>query len=721
MRDTRHLASPGSGAELPRPVAAQVAERWQGYVDLLSELLDVPAALVRSADAETLTVVVASKDRGNPFRAGERSRRGGLFCEIVLDLKREIALNDATGDEQLRRCAVREHGLVAYLGAPIANPGGSLFGTVAVLDRAPREFDARGRRLLLQFRDAIQADLSVQLMSEARRADEMLRGQAEVLEMIASGAPLAVTLAHIIGLIEAQMPDARCSILLLDEDGQHIRHGAAPSLPKDYVRAIEGLPIGPKSGSCGTAMYWAKPVVVSDIDTDPLWDDYRGLAVPHGLRACWSTPIVSPEGRVLGAFANYFAAPRTPTLPDTRIIDLAVHIAAIAIDSKRVEGKLRANEKRFRDFAETASDWFWETGTDHRLSYISHDVSAQPGADSFMGKTLRDIAVDGQEEPAKWQAHEARLDANEAFRNLVFRIERGEREHRFLSASGIPFFDASGRFAGYRGTARDVTGAVLANRSLIEAKDVAEVASKAKSEFLANMSHELRTPLNAIIGFADFIDQEPLGPLGAPRYLEYVRDIGRSGRHLLDIINDMLDVARIEAGKAALDESEFALADTIDDVVKIMARQAERAEIAVKTQIDPAVPEVRADARAMRQVLLNLVSNAVKFTPPGGTVTVTLAASAGGGIALAVADTGIGIAANDIPKLMQPFSQLDNVYRRKHQGAGLGLTLVRSFCELHGGTVAIQSEVGKGTIVAVTLPENRLCRARPAAAIDARG
>ncbi|MCW5771424.1 MAG: HAMP domain-containing histidine kinase [Rhodospirillaceae bacterium] len=222
------------------------------------------------------------------------------------------------------------------------------------------------------------------------------------------------------------------------------------------------------------------------------------------------------------------------------------------------------------------------------------------------------------------------------------------------------------------------------------------------------MSHELRTPLNAIIGFADFIDQEPLGPLGAPRYRDYVRDIAHSGRHLLDIINDMLDVARIEAGKVELDEQVLALGGTVAEVAKIMARQAERAHIAIRTEIAPDFPEVRADPRAMRQVLLNLVSNAVKFTPEGGTVTLRLTRTPGAGVALAVADTGIGIAAEDVPKLMQPFVQVDNVYRRKYQGAGLGLTLVRSFAELHGGTVAIASEIGHGTTVTVALPEQRV-------------
>jgi signal transduction histidine kinase len=256
---------------------------------------------------------------------------------------------------------------------------------------------------------------------------------------------------------------------------------------------------------------------------------------------------------------------------------------------------------------------------------------------------------------------------------------------------------------------RERLEAELANAvvSANAARVLAERANKAKSDFLANMSHELRTPLNAIIGYSDMTLMQFKGPL-QPEYQTYLRNIQTSGTHLLAIINDVLDVARIEAGKAELDEKDIRIAETIEDVATIMAAQIERARLKLARDLTCKSLVLRGDARAMRQILLNLLSNAIKFTPEGGTITVDLRRIRGRGAELSVADTGIGIAPDDIPKLMQPFAQIDNVYQRKYQGAGLGLTLVRALAELHGGRVRLESAPGRGTTVTVSLPEGRV-------------
>jgi PAS domain S-box-containing protein len=183
-------------------------------------------------------------------------------------------------------------------------------------------------------------------ITERKLAEQLLRSELQVLELISSGAPLAQVLEAIVLKIETLAPRTRASILLLDPDGAHLRHGAAPHLPPEYSRAIDGMPIGPQEGSCGTAMYHGKPVVVSDIETDPLWDKYRELARQHGLRACWSTPVKNSDGRVLGSFAMYYPEPRSPAQSDFVLIERATHLAQIAIERKQAEERLQQQLKR---------------------------------------------------------------------------------------------------------------------------------------------------------------------------------------------------------------------------------------------------------------------------------------------------------------------------------------------------------------------------------------
>jgi PAS domain S-box-containing protein len=181
-------------------------------------------------------------------------------------------------------------------------------------------------------------------ITDGKKEDEFRIGQGRILEMIASGVPLEEVLTQLMLLIEAQSEEMFCSVLLLSDDGEHVRHGAAPSLPPDYVRAVDGAPIGPKNGSCGTAMYRGRQVIVTDVFTDPLWEDYRELARASGLRACWSTPILSGKGKVLGSFAMYYRQPRTPSGKESKLTDVATHIAGIAIDHQRAEQALRRTQ-----------------------------------------------------------------------------------------------------------------------------------------------------------------------------------------------------------------------------------------------------------------------------------------------------------------------------------------------------------------------------------------
>ena len=243
--------------------------------------------------------------------------------------------------------------------------------------------------------------------------------------------------------------------------------------------------------------------------------------------------------------------------------------------------------------------------------------------------------------------------------------------------------------------------------ALQERAEKAEAASEAKSAFLAIISHELRTPLNAIIGFAGLMEDQRFGPLGAPRYREYVSDIRSSGEHLLEIINNMLDLSRAEAGKLHLQEDVVDLIEIVQVCVRQMQPRAAQSGLRLELSLPPPPVMLQGDAAKLRQILFNLLSNALKFTPHEGCITVRVESRFDGGLDLVVSDTGVGMSPGDIPKALQPFTQLDNRLARQYEGTGLGLPLTRSLVELHGGTLRLESAMSEGTTVTVSFPSGR--------------
>ncbi|EWY37506.1 hypothetical protein N825_18005 [Skermanella stibiiresistens SB22] len=256
--------------------------------------------------------------------------------------------------------------------------------------------------------------------------------------------------------------------------------------------------------------------------------------------------------------------------------------------------------------------------------------------------------------------------------------------------------------------ARSVDQARAKNRELDEARRAAEAANTAKSSFLANMSHELRTPLNAVIGFAELIESEMFGPLGHERYREYAGDIHVSGRHLLDLINDLLDLSKAEANRLELNEGKIDVRGIVGSCVRLMNDLAERGGVTLRADVPMPPPPLWGDERKLRQMVLNLVSNAIKFTPKGGSVTVSAGVADHGALELAVTDTGIGMTPENQIKAMEPFSQIDNAMNRRQQGTGLGLPLTRRLIELHGGSLRLDSVYGRGTTIVLTFPAERV-------------
>ena len=239
------------------------------------------------------------------------------------------------------------------------------------------------------------------------------------------------------------------------------------------------------------------------------------------------------------------------------------------------------------------------------------------------------------------------------------------------------------------------------------AKEEADAASRTKSEFLANMSHELRTPLNAVMGFSEVIKNELFGPVGVEQYKQYADDIYESGAHLLAIINDILDLSKVEAGKFDLNETEVQVPDLCRSVIHIVKGRADEAGITLIKRLPEDPPYLLADPRSLKQMLLNLMSNAIKFTSAGGTVDLVTTIGPDGGFRFDIRDTGVGIAKEHFDTILSPFGQVDTAHARDHQGTGLGLPLVKAFIEMHGGRIEIESEVDEGTTVSLFFPPDR--------------
>jgi two-component system, cell cycle sensor histidine kinase DivJ len=385
------------------------------------------------------------------------------------------------------------------------------------------------------------------------------------------------------------------------------------------------------------------------------------------------------------------------------VIQSAV-VAIAAQDRQRVADQAAAEgAAMYRFLADNAMDLITRHSADGRIRFASPSALALLGCapDALVG--LAPSALVHPDDLKTMQA--AFVEASYFGRAAAaeVRLKRADGSHVWTEMRCRPAAPANGVAADIVAVTRDITERKRNERALIDARDLAEQANRAKSRFLANMSHELRTPLNAIIGFSEVMTFEMFGPVGSPRYLEYARLIHESGGHLLELINGVLDMSKIEAGKFELSEELFDLDEIATQAVRFVKLQADRKGVALKLSVAPAAKTVFADKRAIKQMIVNLVTNGVKFTPRGGEVRI-IAARDAGGVAIAVADTGVGIGPEDLKRLGQPFEQVEGEHVRAQEGTGLGLALVKALSAMHGGDAAIESVLGEGTTVIVRLP-----------------
>jgi len=383
-------------------------------------------------------------------------------------------------------------------------------------------------------------------------------------------------------------------------------------------------------------------------------------------------------------------------------------------------------QQRFRDFARATSDWYWEIDRNFNITFVSDRLMAITGKPSIhmKGKSFEDFGElkfdTGGQEPAGTHF----LDAMKPFRDQLFLIRDTEGELLYNHLSGVPIFDAAtGEFQGYRGAGMDVTAGYLAqqeklsiqkslehtleeltnkNIQLDMASAESEAALGAKSEFLAAMSHELRTPLNAIIGFAEAMKMEVFGELN-PQYISYSNDIMSAGRHLLELINDVLDVAVLESGKIKIEAEEISLRAIINKALNLIVLRANRKHLDI-SEISVAEDfHIYADERRAVQIFVNLLSNAVKFTPEYGKVGLRISLKDAATVSVTVWDTGIGISKDQQGLVFEKFHQAtDNIYSRKEEGTGLGLHISQHLARLMGGDITLKSIVNEGSEFTVT-------------------
>jgi PAS domain S-box-containing protein len=358
------------------------------------------------------------------------------------------------------------------------------------------------------------------------------------------------------------------------------------------------------------------------------------------------------------------------------------------------------------DLSRLLAGWLWETDRDQRLTHVGRRILdvLQYHPSEFVGRPVAELF--GSDIPLATASAGGRT---RPFGDHETTITARDGAERVLALAAVPVFtDQSGRFNGYRGVARDVTETKAQERALQQAKAEAERANRAKSEFLATMSHEFRTPLNAVIGFADVMHGEHFGPLGHAKYRDYAADIVASARHLAQMIDDVLDMAKIEAGRLELHEECARPGDLMDRAVRMVKPRAEEAGQVLGVSYPDERVEVRVDGPKFVQILINLLMNAVKFTEAGGRIELSAGLTQSRALAFTVIDTGIGMSAADEAIALEPFGQVNAASSAGRQGSGLGLSIVKALVELHGGALAIDSAPGVGTTIKVTVPADRV-------------
>jgi len=542
-------------------------------------------------------------------------------------------------------------------------------------------------------------------ITQRKKEETFAAGQGGVLEMIAASAPLVDILTRLVLLMEAQADEMLCSILVLSADGVHVKHGAAPSLPEAYVKAVNGAPIGPRNGSCGTAMYLKKPVVVTDVMTDPLWANYRHLAEICGLRACWSTPILSSQGDVLGSFAMYRQERRGPNAKEARLTEVATHIAGIAIERQRAQEALRERDARINLAAESADLAFWVIYPEQNKAWMSDKGRAIYGFDPKLPLT-RDLLFSRvhPDERAAVRAVFDRVCASHGIFDSEHRLVLPYGKKRWVIVRGRCLEDEHGNLLELIGMTIDVSAQKQADLQLQIQREEMEHLNRVAlmGEMTASVAHELNQPLTAIGNNAAaarrFLERGNIDPVLLQQLLQdMVADSQRAG----EVIRGIRSLVRKEKSAHVVLNLNAVIADTL----RLVSSDVLMRESVVTTEMDHNLPQVDAAPVQIQQVLLNLIINAldaVEALPPAQRrIIITTRSLDGESAEVSVRDFGLGL-----PK-DRPEKVFDHFFSTKQSGMGMGLTIVRSIVETHGGKISAENAPDGGARFFFRLPAVR--------------
>ena len=551
--------------------------------------------------------------------------------------------------------------------------------------------------------------------------DALLARHTEVLELIAGGAGLEQLLSAITLALEDLIAGSRCSVLLISHDGRTLHHGAAPSLPARWSAFVDGITVADGEGSCGSAAFLGRRVVAVDIATDPRWPAYRDAAMDLGLRSCWSSPILGQGGRVAGTFAVYHGEPHQPTGREQLLVDRFTNLASVAVAHAGLFGALAESEEKFRRAFEDSAVGMGlldEEGTVLRANGSLARLVGWSAAD-VVGSPL--VALIDPAHAGRWADAFAQLRSDVRGRVMPARDSRSLQLRLIGSGHGedgaaTVVLTVSALHGGGQLPVRfslnvlDVTQRLAvraeraARREAEVARATAEAHNRAKSELLTEVGHELRSPLQAITGFTELLGTLDLD---AARRAEALERIDAAARHVLDLVDDVLDVARLEAHAISLDLVPVDVSQAVREVVDLLEPLA--AQRRVRLEARPTDLCVCADPRRLRQILINLVTNGIKYSGPDRSVWVDGDEVGDGTVVIRVQDDGPGIPDGLQGRLFSRFDRLGRVDDEGGRldevgGSGLGLRVVRGLTQAMHGTVDLSSAVGRGTCVSLTLP-----------------